>query len=95
MCSRSVLCDDVLAREGWRGDRQVPGFVSIEADDALRGALHRLVLTLWAVAGGGGQQDGGGVVEGLGGQIGGVGGGIWMEGRIGVHCVLVVRVLVG
>ena len=35
------------------------------------------------------------MVEGLSGEVGGVGGGIWMEGRIGVHCVLVVRVLVG
>ena len=88
------LGDDVLAGESWWGDGQVPGFGSVQADDALSRSFHRLVLALGAVARGGGEQDRGGMVEGLSGKIGGVGGGIGVEGWIGVHRVLVVRVLV-
>ena len=78
---------------GW-GDRQVPGFGSVQADNALPGSLHGLVLAFWAVARRGRKQDRGRVVEGLSGEVGGVGGGIGMEGWIGVHWVLVVGVLV-
>ena len=35
------------------------------------------------------------MVEGLGGEVGGVGGGVWVQGGVGVYRVLVVGVLVG